>query len=55
MLKSLKQIFATCATRRRAENERASIDAWALHFGREGAELWIQAMAARDAARLSNA
>ena len=55
MLKSIRQIFATRAMRRRIQIERASIEGWSLHFGREGAELWVEALAARDTARLSNA
>jgi hypothetical protein len=55
MLKNIKRIFTLRAMRRRAEIEHASIEGWALHFGRDAAQLWVEAMAARDAARLSNA
>ncbi len=55
MLKNLKQTSATRTMRRRVQDEQASIEAWSLHFGREAAALWVEALAARDAARLSNA
>ena len=55
MLKNIRQILTARAIRRRLEIERASLDAWSLHCGREAAELWVEALAARDAARLSNA
>jgi hypothetical protein len=55
VLKNIRQILTARAMRRRLEIERASLDAWSLHCGREAAELWIEALAARDAARLSNA
>ena len=55
MLKIIKQIFTTRAMHRRVQVERASMEGWSLHFGRDAAQLWIDALAARDAARLSNA
>jgi hypothetical protein len=55
MLKRIRRVFAARAMRRRAQCERASVEAWSLHIGREAAELWVEALAARDAARLSNA
>jgi len=55
MLKSIRQVFAARVMRRRLQCERASVEAWSLHIGREAAELWVEALAARDAARLSNA
>jgi hypothetical protein len=55
MLKSIRQIFSGRVKRRRVQCERASIEAWSLHIGREAAELWVEALAARDTARLSNA
>jgi hypothetical protein len=55
MLKSIRQIFSGRVKRRRARSERISVEAWSLHIGREAAELWVEALAARDAARLSNA
>ena len=55
MLKKLKKIFTAHFARRHLEAEQATIEAWSLHFGREGAELWVQALSARDAGRLSNA
>ena len=55
MLKNIKEIFISRAMRRRSQTDQASIEAWTLHFGREGAELWVEAIAVRDAVRLSNA
>jgi len=55
MLKRLKQIFTGRAARNHLQVERDMIEAWSLHFGREGAELWIEALSTRDAVRLSNA
>ena len=55
MLRMLKRIFSVQETRRQKRAERAEIEAWSLHFGREGAELWVEALSVRDAARLSNA
>ena len=52
MLRMLKRIFSVQETRRQMQ---AEIEAWSLHFGREGAELWVEALSVRDAARLSNA
>jgi hypothetical protein len=55
MLKNLKQILAARTKQRDVQSEQASIDAWSLHFGREAAALWVEALSARDTARLSNA
>lgn len=55
MLKRLKQIFTARAARNHLQAEREMLEAWSLHFGREGAELWVEALSARDTARLSNA
>jgi|KBSMisStaDraftv2_1062788.scaffolds.fasta_scaffold403721_2 hypothetical protein len=46
-----------CARRKRdqQQDQRDQIDAWSLQFGREAAELWVQALSVRDAARLFNA
>ena len=55
MLKNLRQIFATRRQRHDLEAQQATVDAWSLHFGREAAKLWVEAMLARDADRLSNA
>ena len=54
MLKSLKQIAAPRNIRRQMQTERTTLDAWALHFGREAAVLWLEALSARDTAQLSN-
>lgn len=55
MLRTLKRIFRAQKTRRQMQAEQATVAAWSLHFGREGAELWMEALSVRDAARLSNA
>ena len=55
MLQGVRRIFTVRAMRRRIRAERASIEAWSLHMGRDAAELWVKALAARDAARLSKA
>ena len=55
MLRMLKRIFSGQETRRQVQAEQATVAAWSLHFGREGAELWVEALSVRDAARLSNA
>lgn len=55
MLKRSKQNFAVRVMHRRAQDEQATLDAWSLHFGREAAALWLEALSVRDAAKLSNA
>jgi len=55
MLKDIKQIFAARILHRRVQAEQVSIEAWSLHFGRDAAALWLEAMSVRDAAKLSNA
>jgi len=55
MLQKISQLFTNRPMLQQIENERAAIEAWSLHFGREAAELWVQALSVRDAARLSNA
>lgn len=36
-------------------DRRAAIEGWSLFMGRDAAELWLDALAHRDASRLSNA
>ena len=55
MLKNLKQILTARTKQRRMHAEQASFEAWSLHFGRDAAALWVEALSARDTARLSNA
>jgi len=55
MLNRLKSFFAARAAKHRQPTEQTTLEAWSLHFGREGAQLWLQALSTRDAARLSNA
>ena len=55
MLKFIACHLANRAAQKRVQEEREQIEAWALQVGREAAELWVQALSARNAARLSNA
>jgi hypothetical protein len=55
MLKSAIQNLSNRFARNQQQERRDKIEAWSLHFGREAAELWVQAQSARDTARLSNA
>jgi hypothetical protein len=55
MLKFIVQDLASRAARKRTQEQQEKIDAWSLQVGREAAELWVQALCARDALRLSNA
>jgi hypothetical protein len=55
MLKLIVQNLADRATQKQAQEQQQKIEAWSLQVGREAAKLWVQALSARDTARLSNA
>ena len=55
MLKFIAQKLSARRERDQQQDQRDKIDAWSLQFGREAAELWVQALSARDTARLFNA
>jgi len=55
MLKTIIQNLKARLERSQQLARREKVEAWSLHFGREAAELWVQALSARDTARLSNA
>lgn len=55
MLKILARLAADRATEKRLREQQEQIEAWSLQVGRDAAELWVQALSSRDAARLSNA
>ncbi len=55
MLKFIVQNLTDRATQKHVQERQQKIEAWSLQVGREAAELWVQALSARDTARLSNA
>ena len=55
MLKFIAQKLSARRERDQRQERRDKIEAWSLQVGREAAELWVQALSARDTARLSNA
>ena len=55
MLKAITQGFTARATHRKLRAQRDAIEGWTVFFGREAAELWVQAQFERDAAPLSKA
>jgi hypothetical protein len=55
MLKFITQSLANRTADKRVQEQQQKIEAWSLQVGREAAELWVQALSARDTARLSNA
>ena len=55
MLKFIAQKLRARRERDQRQDQREKIEAWSLHVGREAAELWVQALSARDTTRLSNA
>lgn len=55
MLKFIANLAANRAARLRLRVQQEKAEAWSLHVGRDAAQLWVQALASRDTARLSNA
>lgn len=55
MLKFILDRFASRTAQMRMQEQQEKIEAWSLQVGREAAELWVQALSARDTAKLSNA
>lgn len=55
MRKTIIRLIADRIAQKRMREEQEAIEAWSLQVGREAAQLWVQALSARDAGRLSNA
>lgn len=55
MLKIIADLLDNRAAQQRLREQQEKIEAWTLQVGRDAAQLWVQALAARDTARLSNA
>ena len=55
MLKFIAEFLAHRAAEKKAQEHGETIEAWSIQVGRDAAQLWVQALAARDTARLSNA
>ena len=55
MLKCIASLLATRTAQQRLREQQEKVEAWSLQVGRDAAELWVQALSARDTARLSNA
>ncbi len=55
MLKAIIQEIIARTTRRKLREQRDAIEGWTVFFGREAAQLWVQAQSERNIARPSNA
>jgi hypothetical protein len=55
MLKFIAEFLADRAAQKQAQDDRETIESWSIQVGRDAAQLWVLALAARDTARLSNA
>lgn len=49
------ETFLNWITGRKHTSHRSTVEGWTLFMGREAAELWLDALKARDTAKLSNA